>query len=303
MTDDTTLTLSRTLPAPRDLVWACWTDPQYVSQWFMPAPHKALSAVIDLRPGGEFTVEMEVDGNVMKDPGVILEVVPTRKLVFTDTYAPGWIPKPDPFMTAIIELSDQPEGTRYDVTIRHRSAEAAKQHADMGFYDGWGKVAEQLGIAAKGLEGDEEGRAMLLTRHIDATPEQVWRAWTDPELLPRWFGPDGFTCETKSIDVKPGGSWRFDMLGHGRVFPNRHDYQVLDRPNRIVFHMNDDSEGAANKVVEVTLTPEGAGTRVQMRMIFANPEDRLEALGFGALELGYTTLGKLAHVARIAPQG
>ena len=98
----TDLHFSRVLPASRDLVWACWTDPALIPLWFMPKPHRALSAEIDLRPGGIFCVEMEVEGTVMKEPGVVLEAIPAQRFVFTDTYAPGWKPNPEPFMTAII---------------------------------------------------------------------------------------------------------------------------------------------------------------------------------------------------------
>ena len=88
----------------------------------------------------------------MENKGVYLEVVPNEKLVFTDTYTAGWKPAPDPFMTAIITFDDLGSGrTRYTAVVRHRTAEAAKNHSDMGFHDGWGTVATQLEAYAKTL--------------------------------------------------------------------------------------------------------------------------------------------------------
>ncbi len=69
---------------------------------------------IDLRVGGRFNTTFDVDGNVMDNKGVYLEVVPGEKLVFTDAYTEGWKPAPEPFMTAILLLSDAP-GRRHDL--------------------------------------------------------------------------------------------------------------------------------------------------------------------------------------------
>ena len=97
-------------------------------------------------------ITFDVDGTEMQNNGVYLEVIPNEKLVFTDTYTVGWKPAPEPFMTAIVTFEDAGPGhTRYRAVARHRSAETAKQHADMGFQDGWGTVATQLESYAQGL--------------------------------------------------------------------------------------------------------------------------------------------------------
>ncbi len=89
----------------------------------------------------------------MQNNGVYLEVIDGKKLVFTDAYAEGWKPAPEPFMTAIIELEDTPEGhTKYTATARHRNTETAEQHKQMGFYDGWGTVVDQLVEYIQGLQ-------------------------------------------------------------------------------------------------------------------------------------------------------
>jgi hypothetical protein len=59
---------------------------------------------IDLRVGGRFNTTFDVEGNVMDNNGVYLEVVPGEKLVFTDAYTEGWKPAPEPFMTAILTV-------------------------------------------------------------------------------------------------------------------------------------------------------------------------------------------------------
>ncbi len=148
----TDLTFTRTLPVPRALVFECWTRPEHIPNFFVPRPHKVTGCDIDLRVGGRFNTTFEVEGNVMENAGVWLEIVPNTRLVFTDGYAEGWKPAPEPFMTAIIDLADAPGGgTTYTATARHRTPESCEAHENMGFYDGWGTVVDQLVEYAQSL--------------------------------------------------------------------------------------------------------------------------------------------------------
>ncbi|MDI3336257.1 SRPBCC family protein [Defluviimonas aestuarii] len=149
---ETDLSFTRTLAVPRSLVWECWTSPVHIPHFFVPRPHKVTACDIDLNVGGRFNTTFEVDGNLMDNKGVFLELIPDEKLVFTDTYSEGWKPAPDPFMTAILLLSDAPGGgTTYTAIARHRSPETRKTHEEMGFYGGWGTVVDQLETYARGL--------------------------------------------------------------------------------------------------------------------------------------------------------
>lgn len=148
----TDLSFTRTLAAPRSLIWECWTMEKHIPHFFIPAPHKVTSCEIDLRVGGRFNTTFDVDGAVMDNKGVYLEVIPQEKLVFTDTYTESWKPAPDPFMTAILMLADaEGGGTTYTAIARHRSSEARQSHEEMGFFDGWGTVVTQLEAYAKTL--------------------------------------------------------------------------------------------------------------------------------------------------------
>ncbi len=149
---DLDLTLTRDLNAPREVLFDCWTNEQHLPHWFVPKPHKVTSCTLDPRPGGACETTFDVDGNIMENKGVYLEVVPNEKLVFTDTYSVGWKPNPEPFMTAILTFEDLGDGrTRYTAIARHRNKDAAERHKAMGFHDGWGTVATQLEAYAQGL--------------------------------------------------------------------------------------------------------------------------------------------------------
>ena len=150
--DDRDLVLTRLLQAPRAAVWRCWTEPALLGQWFAPRPWTTPEVSLDLRPGGASRFVMRSpEGQDFPNEGVYLEVVPERRLVFTDGYTAGWRPAEKPFFTAVVELADEAGGTRYTATARHWTAEARDEHARMGFHEGWGQCADQLEALARTL--------------------------------------------------------------------------------------------------------------------------------------------------------
>ncbi len=60
---------------------------------------------------------------------------------------------------------------------------------------------------------DLPNKKMTVTRHFDATPEQVWRAWTESKLLDQWWAPNPWRAETKKMDFRDGGHWLYAMVG------------------------------------------------------------------------------------------
>jgi uncharacterized protein YndB with AHSA1/START domain len=80
-----------------------------------------------------------------------------------------------------------------------------------------------------------EGRDLVLTRIIEAPPEGVFRAWTEPDLLKQWFAPPPFTTSQVETDVRPGGSSLIVMRSpDGNEFPNRGVYLDVVANERLV---------------------------------------------------------------------
>ena len=140
------LVLDRMLDAPREKLWRCWTEPELLKQWFCPKPWHVSEARLDLRRGGEFfTVMNGPDGERFDNNGVYLEIAPGERIVFTDAFVADWRPAGRPFMVADVRFEDAGDGkTRYSATAMHWTAEARKEHEEMGFHEGWGKAADQL---------------------------------------------------------------------------------------------------------------------------------------------------------------
>jgi uncharacterized protein YndB with AHSA1/START domain len=84
--------------------------------------------------------------------------------------------------------------------------------------------------------GPASNRDLVLTRLIDAPPEKLFRAWTDPELLKQWFAPLPYTTPVAELDVRPGGANFIVMRGpDGVEMPNRGVYLEVVNNERIVF--------------------------------------------------------------------
>ncbi len=146
------LVLERDIPVAPDRVWAAWTEPELIVQWFTPAPWKTVSADIDLRPGGRCITTMESpEGEQYPNAGCYLEVVPNEVLVFTSVLTEGFRPvvpqngAEDLPFTGRIELSPNADGgTHYRAIAIHADEDGCRRHAEMGFSEGWGAALDQL---------------------------------------------------------------------------------------------------------------------------------------------------------------
>lgn len=145
------LQIIREFDVPAEKLFTVWTTPERFGEWFCPLPWKVTQARADLRPGGESFVLMEgPEGEKVPNPGVYLEIVPGRKIVFTDAYTVGWVPSEKPFMTGILEFEDLGGGrSRYTASAVHWTEEDMEAHRQMGFEEGWGIVAGQMARVAE----------------------------------------------------------------------------------------------------------------------------------------------------------
>ena len=144
------LVLERVVDVPPELVWQAWTQPEHNKKRFTPAPWTTVACEIDLRPGGLFrTVMRSPEGEDHPNVGCYLEIVPQKKLVWTDALEAGFRPSRHgphlPFrFTAAILIEPHGSGTKYTAIAMHSDAESRKQHDAMGFQDGWGTALDQL---------------------------------------------------------------------------------------------------------------------------------------------------------------
>jgi uncharacterized protein YndB with AHSA1/START domain len=135
---------------------------------------------------------------------------------------------------------------------------------------------------------------IVLTHVYDAPRALVWEAFTKPEHLQHWWGPDGFTIEHKSADMREGGYWSFIMVGpDGTRWENYHQYTEYRPMDRIRHRHGSKADDPDAFDSLITFKDAGEKTEVTMRMSFPTIEARKAVLAFNADTLGLQTLGKL----------
>ena len=146
-------------------------------------------------------------------------------------------------------------------------------------------------------------REIVLVRVLDAPREAVFAAWTDADDFCQWFGPDGFTCTVREMDVRPGGRACFDIVsGDGTLFTNRFEYlEVVPGERLVLDHGSDIDDDPARFRVTIVLDEQADGkTVLTLRQLHPTVEQRDAGIGFGAVELGLQTMDKLARHLGVA---
>ena len=139
-------------------------------------------------------------------------------------------------------------------------------------------------------------RELVVTRVLNAPRELVFEAWTNPEHIGHWWGPNGFTLTTKEWNLKTGGIWRFTMHGpDGTDYPNKIIFLEIVKPERLVYkHDNEKETEPINFHVTITFEASGNKTKLEMRSLFETKEELTHvAEKYGAIE------GAREHVSRL----
>lgn len=134
---------------------------------------------------------------------------------------------------------------------------------------------------------DTDERTLVITRTLNAPRELVFRAWTSPEHLVRWWGPNAFTLPHCEQDFRVGGKYRFCMRApDGSDHWVRGEYTHIEEPSRLVFTwLREDELGDiwCDTMVSITLTRNGKATLLTLEQTtFATPAHCEEhAIGWG----------------------
>jgi len=136
------LSVSRHIAAPPEKVWQAMTD--RLTEWWCPRPWTTEIIAMERRPGGRTAMVMRgPNGEESPIEGIILAWDEGRRWVSTDAVNAAFEPT-GPFMVGVWEIEPEGNGTRYTATARHWTEEACRQHAEMGFEQGWSVCADQL---------------------------------------------------------------------------------------------------------------------------------------------------------------
>jgi len=278
-----TLTFERHVASPLSVLWEAWTAPAARAAWAAPTPSVTVEFLeADTRVGGREVslCKMEGRADIRCECGW-LELQPAARSVNYEVVSTEGVTRSAALVTA--DFSGTSERSVLIVTVQLSSlAGNMEESYRQGFDAGLGNLA---GVAE---------RTMVLQRVIKAPRAIVWSAWMNPETLPQWWGPNGFSCRTQRIDLRAGGEWVFDMIApDGTVFPNHHLYTEVLPEERIGYALLWGENGPKHADAWASFEDQDGATKVTLGMVFTTAAEFQEAKGFGAVELGLQTLGKL----------
>ena len=126
--------------------------------------------------------------------------------------------------------------------------------------------------------GTEDDRTLVIRRHFAAPREAVFRAWTEPETLRQWWGPEGCKGNLAELDVRPGGIWRTSMImSDGDEHFVGGVYQEVTAPERLVFTWAWENVGEPGQETLITIElhdREGTTEMVFTQRLFQSTEQR-----------------------------
>jgi len=131
-----TLVIRRRLPAPREKVFAAWTDPASMARWMSPGGARGATATLDVRVGGQFRITMH-GGCDYVHTGEYLVVDPPARLSFT------WMSDATDHKPSIVTVELFEAGNETDLVLTHRRLPNAKAVAD--HTRGWTEIVDKLG--------------------------------------------------------------------------------------------------------------------------------------------------------------
>ncbi|MFN4140714.1 SRPBCC family protein [Aestuariivirga sp.] len=278
-----TLTFERDVAAPALALWEAWTAPAARAIWASPSPSVTVEFLeADTRIGGREISLCKVAGqpDIRCECGW-LELQPPLRSVNYEVISSDGVHKSAALVTA--DISGTGERCRLMVTVQ-LSTPAGDM--ETGYRQGFGAGLGNLAGVAE--------RTMVLQRVIYAARSRVWNAWMNSRTLPQWWGPEGFSCRTKRIDLREGGEWVFDMIApDGTVYPNHHVYKEVRHEERIGYALHWGENGPKHADAWASFEEQDGATMVTLGMVFSTAAEFQEAKGFGAVELGLQTLGKL----------
>jgi len=105
--------------------------------------------------------------------------------------------------------------------------------------------------------------SLVVRRTIRASAARLFDAWTRPEELRKWWGPESVVCIAAEVDLRVGGRYRIgNRLPNGRVLWISGEFEIIERPSRLAYTWRVDSHAGAAERVVVSFKPRGAATEV-----------------------------------------
>ncbi len=145
---------------------------------------------------------------------------------------------------------------------------------------------------------------IVITRVFDAPRELLFKAFTDPKLIPQWWGPKIYNTRVDKMEAKPGGIWRFiHRNANGNEFCFHGVYHEVASPERLVYTF--EFEGMPGHVLLETVTFEEQGSKTKLidQSVFQSVADRDGMIQSGMEGGASESMDRLAELLAKVPAG
>lgn len=147
------------------------------------------------------------------------------------------------------------------------------------------------------FKADQDSLDVTMERVFAATPDRVYAAYTQPDLIAHWWGPRAFTVRAVEMDVRPGGRWQIDLESPDGAVSSFHGYYHECRAAQLLVHTLEYSGMAGDVLLDtVRFVPEGQSTRVIAQSLFQTQRARQAMLKSGAEEGGTDGWDRLEEI-------
>lgn len=308
-----TLVVVADFPVPLHRLWDAYADPRQLEKFWGPPTWPATFVRHDLAPGGLSKYYMTgPDGEQSGGYWEFVAVEHGRSFEVVDGFTrDDGTPDTDlPTTRAIFEFSATDVGSRLTTTTRFNSLAELEQLLEMGMEAGLTAAMGQIDAVLTDLRSfaaDRATNAQLLSdttvrisRIVRGTPEQVWAAHHDPQLLRQWcYGPDGWELTECITGTKPGDRHRYAYAPTGGApdqgFALVGELLESAPPHREVFLETMEGVDGQPTHNEQTLTPVDGGTLISLVVTYDSREQRDAILGTGmtdGMEASYARMEK-----------
>ncbi len=224
---DREIVVSRLIDAPVARVFRAWANPDEIVRWWGPHGFRTDTDRREFRTGGHWKHTMiGPDGTPYPNAARYEEVVENERIVYTNGGAKEG--GPGVHFRATVTFADR--GGKTELTLRLVFDTAAMRTSAVKDYGAIEGGRQTLSRLAAHVEG-----AFCISRLVAAPRERVWRAWTDPAELARWFGPKGFETIHAKLDFRPGGTYHYGIRGSGVTMWGQWVFREIDAPSRLLF--------------------------------------------------------------------
>lgn len=104
---------------------------------------------------------------------------------------------------------------------------------------------------------------LVVRKTIPANPERLFAAWTEPEQLQKWWGPEGVECVDQEVDLRVGGGYRVgNRFPDGKILWIAGEFEVIDPPRRLTYSWR--LEGISDAAERVSVRFEARGTATEV---------------------------------------